>query len=277
MPTIDAQSVGAFFGERRESSGAMKIRIDNMFKRFSLPTGKQLNVLENLNFEIGEGDFLMILGESGCGKSTLLNLMAGLMPPTSGQIIVDDQEINSPHPTRAILFQQPALLPWLNVEQNISFGCRLRGERKNLDVRTRQLIEIMGLAGLEKIHPPELSLGQAQRVCLARALIGHPEILLLDEPFAALDTTNRSHLQEELIEFWQIEDLTVIFVTHDVDEAILMGNRIVLLGGRPTRVVAIYDVELAYPRDATDDAFYAMRNRILSKIRESFVGNRDIR
>lgn len=232
-----------------------------------------MEIIGKIDLNIKEGDFVIILGESGCGKSTLLSMIAGLMPLTSGEIRVDDEKVVSPHPSRSILFQQSSLLPWLNVEDNITFGCKLREDMDNLQFRVNQLIEIMGLSGSEKVHPPELSVGMAQRVCLARALIGHPEILLMDEPFAALDTFNRQHLQEELIEFWQIENFTAIFVTHDIDEAILMGNRIVLLGGRPCRIMEVFDVDLNYPRKMTDKAFFKIRSSILTKFRESLVNN----
>ncbi len=249
----------------------MKIRIEKISKTFHLPAGKQLTALEDISFSIKDGDFVIILGESGCGKSTLLSLLAGLMSPSSGEIWVDGMKITGPHPSRSILFQQPSLLPWLSVEENIVFGCRLRGEVKNLKFRVNQLIDIMGLSGFEQNHPSEISLGMAQRVCLARALIGHPGILLLDEPFASLDTFNRTHLQEELIEFWEIEKFTAVFVTHDIDEAILMGNRIVLLGGRPSRIVEIFDIDLSYPRDVTSKVFFDIRTSILKRLKEAFI------
>ncbi len=248
----------------------MKIRINNVNKTFRLPRGKEINVLRDISFTIKEGDFVVILGESGCGKSTFLNLIAGLLPITSGEIWIDNDKVKGPHPSRSILFQQPSLLPWLNVEDNIVFGCKIRGEVENLKIRTGQLIDIMGLTGFEKAYPHELSLGMAQRVCLARALIGHPGILLLDEPFASLDTFTRTHLQQELIEFWQVEEFTVVFVTHDIDEAILMGNKIVLLGGHPCGIIEIIDVNLNYPRDMTTRSFFLIRSAILKKLKEVF-------
>ncbi len=248
----------------------MAIRIENISKSYPLPTGKELKVLDNITFTIEEGDFVMILGQSGCGKSTFLNILAGLLPMTSGEIWVDDKKINEPHPSRSIIFQQPSLLPWLNVEDNVVFGCKIRGELDNLK-RVKQLIKIMGLSGFEKTYPPELSVGMAQRVCLARALIGHPEILLLDEPFTSLDTFNRTHLQQELIDFWQIENFTAVLVTHDIDEAILMGNRIVLLGERPCRITEIFDINLNYPRDMTNSSFFQIRTMILKKFKETLV------
>lgn len=195
--------------------------------------------------------------------------MAGLTPATSGEIYVNQKKITGPDPSRAILFQQPTLLPWLNVMDNIIFGCKLRGDTNELQFRARLLIDVMGLTGFEQTYPSELSLGMAQRVCLARALIGHPEILLLDEPFSALDTFTRTHLQQELLDFWQIEQFTGVFVTHDIDEALILGNRVILLGDRPCRVVDQFDIKMNYPRDPSHPMFFKYRNLILKKFREA--------
>lgn len=252
----------------------MTIYVKHIYKDFDLSSKKKIQVLEDISFTIETGDFVVILGESGCGKSTLLNLIAGLHPLSEGEIRVDNKVIDSPHPSRSILFQQPALLPWLNVEDNIMFGCKLRGEKKHPD-EIRQWIENIGLSGFEKTYPAELSLGMAQRVCLARALIGNPEILMLDEPFSALDTFTRTHLQKELTRFWQMKKFTAIFVTHDIDEAILLGSRIILLGGRPGRVIASFEVNMDYPRYMGDPSFFKSRTDILKKLRETLVGFRE--
>lgn len=213
---------------------------------------------------------MIILGESGCGKSTLLNLLAGMMSPTSGEILIDQRKVTAPHPSRILLFQQPSLLPWLNVEENIAFGCKIRGERDNLAHRIRHYIELMGLPGMEKIHPPELSAGMAHRVSLARALIGNPEILLLDEPFRSLDTFNSLRLMNELISLWKREHFTAVFVTHNIEEAIFMGNKIVLLGGRPTGIEEIFNIDLKHPRDITDEAFIQTRATIFARFKETY-------
>lgn len=254
----------------------MKIRMENIIKTFNLPTGEQLTVLEDISLAIEQGDFIMILGESGCGKSTLLNLLAGLLPLSSGEIWVDDRKVVSPHPSISMLFQQPCLLPWLNVEENIAFGCRIRGELDNLEYRVSQFIELVGLSIFSKSYPSELSVGMAYRVSLARALIGHPEIFLFDEPFASLDTFTRTRIQEELINIWLSERFTAVFVTHNIDEAILMGNKIVLLGGKPSRIKDIVDISLKYPRNITDESFFHSRTSILKKFKEAFVGNNSL-
>ncbi|MDM8536398.1 ABC transporter ATP-binding protein [Desulfobacterales bacterium HSG17] len=252
----------------------MTIKIDHIYKNYNLPSGQRLPALRNLTFEISAGDFVVVLGESGCGKSTLLNMIAGTEDVSEGEIRVDNNIIKGPDPSRSILFQQPALLPWLNIEENIVFGCKLRGDKKN-SKHVYEWIQTMGLSGFEKMYPAELSLGMAQRVCLARAMIGHPEILLLDEPFSSLDTFTRTHLQKELIDFWQVENFTGIFVTHDIDEAILMGSRILMLGGRPGRIIDMFDIDLGYPRDISHPLFIKLRTYVLKKLRQTLVGFRE--
>ncbi len=247
----------------------MSLRIEHISKIFSLPSGATLTVLNDISFIAEDGDFVVVVGESGCGKSTLLNLIAGLLPLTSGAILADNQKITGTHPSRSILFQQPSLLPWLNTMENIVFGCKLRGELNNLEERSEQLIEIMGLSGFENHYPHELSVGMAQRACLARALMGHPKILLLDEPFGALDSMNRTRLQEELIEFWAVENFTVIFVTHDIDEAIVLGNKIVVLGDRPAHIIEIFENKMNYPRDIFLPEFFDLREEILHRLRQA--------
>lgn len=252
----------------------MKIDIKNISKDFVLPNGKRYTSLGDITLGITRGDFVVILGESGCGKSTLLGILAGLAKASSGRILVDGKEVAGPHPSRAMLFQQPSLLPWLNVENNIAFGCKLRGELTNLKYRVSQFIELMGLSGFEKTYPSELSVGMAHRVCLARALIGSPEILLLDEPFGALDTFTRARLQEELINLWMSERFTAVFVTHDIEEAVFMGSRIVLLGGKPTNVSHIFENTLVYPRRLTDTHFNKVKLALMDRFKTAFGKNR---
>lgn len=222
-----------------------------------------------MDLTIEKGDFLVILGESGSGKSTLLNILAGLSSCTSGEILINGTPVDGPHPSRAMLFQEPSLLPWLSVEKNIAFGCKLRGETADLRYRVSQFIELMGLSGFEKTYPSELSVGMAHRVCLARALIGNPEILLLDEPFGALDTFTRTRLQEELINLWMSERFTTVFVTHDIEEAALMGTRVVLLGGKPTSVQGIFENTLLYPRRLTDYDFHNAKLSIMKRFKNA--------
>jgi len=252
----------------------LKIDVCNVSKSFSRFDGGENIVLDEISFSLNSGDFVTILGESGGGKTTLLNLLAGLEQPTSGEIFVNGMKVNGLHPSRSILFQQPVLIPWLTVKENVAYGCRLRGDLDNLEYRVYQFIEIMGLSGFENAKPASLSLGMAQRVCLARALVGGAEMLLLDEPFAALDTFTQAHIQEELINIWLSEKFTVVFVTHDINEAILLGNKIILLGGYPGSVRGVYDIDGPYPRSVNDHAFKAYRSEIMANLKEAHVGNR---
>lgn len=248
-----------------------KIQIRNIYKRFYLSKREQVTTLQDISLSISGGDFVVILGRSGCGKSTLLNIAAGTMLPSSGTVLVDGQKVADTHPSRIILSQQPSLLPWLNVEENIAFGCRLRGDLENLDERVRRHIRLINLTGFERYLPSELSVGMCQRVCLARAFMGRPDILLMDEPFGALDTFTRGALQEELINIWQRRGFTALFVTHDIDEAITTGNKVVLMGDTPGRIIEVFDIDLPYPRNAMDGSFLRVKREIMKKFKESVI------
>ncbi len=252
----------------------MNIEFEKVSKVYRSADGREKTVLQNISFSIDKGDFVVILGESGCGKTTLLNMLAGFEMPTSGRIMANGRQIRGIHPSRSMLFQQPALIPWLNVKKNVAYGCKLRGDLEQLDYRVNQFIEIIGLSGFEESKPGELSLGMAQRVCMARALVGHPTVLIMDEPFASLDTFTQAHIQEELINLWLSEKFTSVFVTHDIEEAIFLGNKIILLGGNPVGIMEIFIINDKYPRNFNSHAFNEHRNNILAKFKKSYVGNR---
>ena len=254
----------------------MKIKIEKVTKTYTKSKKSDHIVLKDITFSIDDGDFVIILGESGCGKTTLLNMLAGLEPPTSGKIFVDGQQISGIHPSRSMLFQQPTLIPWLNVKENVAYGCKLRGDTQQLDYRVRQFLEIMGLAGFSDAKPNQLSLGMAQRACLARALVGHPDILLLDEPFASLDTFTQAHIQEEMVNLWLSEQFTAVFVTHDIDEAIRLGNKIILLAGEPANIKDIFKINVEYPRDRNNPKFKEIRTKILERFKNSYLAKRSL-
>lgn len=254
----------------------MKIEIEKLTKMYNTSEKSHHIVLKDISFSIDEGDFVIILGESGCGKTTLLNMLAGLELPTSGKIHVDGQEIRGIHPSRSMLFQQPTLIPWLSVKENVAYGCKLRGDTKRLYYRVHQFLEIMGIAGFADAKPGQLSLGMAQRACLARALVGHPETLLLDEPFASLDTFTQAHIQEELVNLWLSEKFIAVFVTHDIDEAIRLGTRIILLAGEPADIKDIFKIDLAYPRDRNTPEFKEIRRKILERFKTSYLAKRSL-
>ncbi len=254
----------------------MKIEIDKLTKIYKKSKESDHIVLKDITFSIDEGDFVIILGESGCGKTTLLNMLAGLELPTSGKILVDGQQISGIHPSRSILFQQPTLIPWLTVKENVAYGCKLRGDTDKLDYRVHQFLEIMGIAGFANAKPSQLSLGMAQRACLARALVGSPEALLLDEPFASLDTFTQAHIQEELVNLWLSEQFTAVFVTHDIDEAIRMGNKIILLAGDPANITDIFQIQEDYPRDRNSTRFKEIHRKILERFKYSYLAKRSL-
>ena len=220
---------------------------------------------EEITLAIEEGELVCLLGRSGCGKSTLLHVIAGLERLTSGRVNVDGRAVNGPSHRRGLVFQQYALFPWLNVYQNVRFGLDARRTGLNNQRKDRavcDLLELVGLQGFEGAWPHELSGGMAQRVALARALVNEPEILLLDEPFNALDAFTRMSLQDELLRLVKQRGVTAVFVTHDIDEALYLGDRVVILTPRPGRVKEIVPVPLARPRDRNDPELLRRRDHV---------------
>ncbi|RLP09550.1 ABC transporter ATP-binding protein [Propionibacterium australiense] len=226
---------------------------------------KPLPVLDDVSVSIEPGRFVSLVGPSGCGKSTLLRLIAGLDTPIRGEIYADGHPVDGPDPSRGVVFQDPTLLPWLTVEQNIGLGPRVRGvaEREEERGRVDEMIEMVGLGGFRTAYPSELSGGMAQRAALARALVNRPRILLLDEPLGKLDALTRSTLQRDIVGLWQAQGFTGIMVTHDVEEALLLSDRVVIFSPRPARVIADLAVELDRPRAQDDPRFRELRRQIL--------------
>jgi NitT/TauT family transport system ATP-binding protein len=212
-------------------------------------TGDAVEALRDVNLTIRDNEFVTILGPSGCGKTTLLRCIAGLTGYDGGEVLIDGRRVQGPGPDRAMVFQSFALMPWASVLDNVMFGLEVRGVPRN-ERRTRAeaLIAKVGLRGFEKRYPRQLSGGMQQRVGLARALAVQPQILLMDEPFSALDEQTRRFMQEELLRIWEIDRTTVVFVTHSIEEAVLLGDRVILLGPRPGRVREVVGVPLTRPR-----------------------------
>lgn len=251
------------------------IKLDNVSKSFTTPQG-ELEVIKNLSFEVNAGESVAVVGPSGSGKTTLLNLLAGLDSPTSGRITVDGEPITGPHPQRGVIFQQYAVFPYLTVFQNAVFGLTLQVNKKPKAERERiahRYIELMGLKGFESAFPKTLSGGMKQRLAIARAYAVSPQILFMDEPFAALDAQTRALMQELILEIMAEEQKTVIFVTHSVEEAVFIGNRIVVVTARPARVHSVVDVPFGFPRDAdvkTTPEFMEIRREIEHLVREQY-------
>ena len=241
-----------------------RIVVRDLGKHFAdISRQEEVVALDGIDLDIGDDEFLTVLGPSGCGKTTLLNIIAGFDHPTSGDVRLDGEAILKPGPDRGVVFQEYALFPWLSVEQNVEFGLRERRVPKpQRRARVRDQIASVGLSGFERRYPQELSGGMRQRVAIARALVNDPKILLLDEPFAALDAQTRTLMQQELLRVWSAARRTAIFITHNIEEAILLGDRVVVMTARPGRIKEIVTVNLPRPRDVTSAEFNEIRRRI---------------
>lgn len=224
-----------------------------------------VHALKDINLTIKKGEFVSIIGSSGCGKTTLLRLIAGLDKPQSGKLLLDDEEIKAPDPKRGYVFQQGSLFNWLTVEQNIAAGLKARHIYRENKHKVAEYIEMVGLSGFEKAYSHQISGGMAQRVAIARALINDPEVLLLDEPMGALDSFTRADIQDKLLQLKKSNDATMILVTHDVDEAIYLSDRIVIMTPRPGKISEILEVHLEHPRHRGGTEFLAIRRNILEK------------
>ncbi|WP_348945234.1 ABC transporter ATP-binding protein [Chitinibacter sp. FCG-7] len=241
------------------------LNFKNIKKQYHVK-GETLEVLDGINLNIKPGEFVSIVGSSGCGKSTILRLAIGLDDDYQGEIELDGARIKGTSLKRGIVFQEHRLFPWLTVEQNV--GLALENSEFNAEERAKTIaehLELVGLKGFEKAYPYQLSGGMSQRVAIARGLVNRPEILLLDEPFGALDALTRANLQAELQRIWQTEGITMILVTHDVEEAVLLGDRVVVMEPRPGRIKRIVPVNVAHPRNRSDAALVAIKNDVLGE------------
>lgn len=246
---------------------ALILKIDGVSKSFArVETNDITNALENINLELRQGEFISLVGTSGCGKSTMLRLIAGLITPTYGQLTVNGQKIEGTSPDRGMVFQQPTLFPWQTVEQNLSFSFRMRGAYAENKDKVERILKVIGLENFRNDYPAQLSGGMAQRVALARTLICSPKILLLDEPLGALDAFTRMNMQDEILSMWRENRQLVVMVTHDVDEAIYMGTKVVVMDAHPGRVKAEIPIELEYPRNRSSSQFVEYRNQILDML-----------
>ena len=246
----------------------MSIEIKNINKSFD-GRGKNLSVLEDINLTIDDGEFVCLLGPSGCGKTTLLRLIAGLDNPTSGEVVANGEVVEKPSGDRAVIFQQYSLFPWLTVLQNVTFGLEMSGGSKEENIQAAErYLKSVGLIDFKDSYPHELSGGMKQRVAIIRSLLNHSPILLMDEPFSALDMQNRHKLQEQLIGVWKRFENTIVFVTHDVDEAVYLADKIVLLDKNPGKIAEVISVDLERPRKRESQEFL--------EIQESIVENLDM-
>jgi sulfonate transport system ATP-binding protein len=236
--------------------------VQNLNKIFPTPAGEVV-ALNEIGLQVEQGQFVTIIGPSGCGKSTLLKIVAGLDTNYEGTVLLNGRPIDGPSIEKGFIFQEPRLFPWLTVEKNIAANLSLN--KPEVRKRVDELIELVRLKGFEKAYPRELSGGMAQRVAIARALLRNPEVLLLDEPFGALDAFTRSHMQEVLLDIWQQNRTTMLFVTHDLDEAVFLGERVVIMNPRPGHIRGILPIDLPYPRKRSATSFQELRRKVLSE------------
>ena len=227
---------------------------------------QSLPVLDDVSFRVEAGEFVALLGPSGCGKSTLLRLVAGLDIPTAGQIAGNGQLIKGPDPSRVLMFQDPTLYPWRTVRANVGLGLEARGELKRNGHRVDEALRLVGLDGFATAYPHQISGGMAQRASLARALVNDPGLLILDEPLGKLDSLTRLQMQSELVRIWQDRGFTALLVTHDVEEALLLANRVIVVSDRPARIRADVPVPMAYPRHRDDPELVRLRREVLAEL-----------
>ena len=243
------------------------IEIERVSKIFATTDGQPTWAFQDVSLDVSAGEMVCVVGPSGCGKTTLLNLIAGFIEPTDGEIRLDGEPIRRPGPDRGVVFQEYALFAWLSARRNIEFGMRMRGvpnvERRR---RTDEYLKLIGLERAAERYPHELSGGMRQRIAVARALVNEPRVLLMDEPFAAVDAMTRAALQSELLRIWQKLKLAVFFITHNVEEAIFLSQRIVLMSPHPGQVQEIIPIELPYPRERGSSEFGALYARITAAL-----------
>lgn len=243
------------------------LEIENVSKSFAKVENDEVtHALNEINLRVKSGEFVSLVGPSGCGKSTILRLVAGLIMPTTGKLTVDGKEITEPSPERGMMFQKSTLFPWLTVEKNIAFSLKMQGKLKGNEDKVEHMLKVIGLESFRNDYPGQLSGGMAQRVALMRSLINEPDILLLDEPLGALDAFTRMNMQDEILKIWQEKEQLALMVTHDVDEAVYMGTRVIVMDSNPGRVVADIKVDEKYPRDRSSRAFVEYRNEILNRL-----------
>lgn len=258
----------------KEDNKHVTLKLEGVSKSFAKVENDEVtHALDNVDLTMESGEFISLVGPSGCGKSTILRLVAGLIHPTTGKVTVDGKEILEPDPQRGMVFQKPTLFPWLTVEKNIAFSLEMQGKLKGNEEKVERMLKVIGLESFREDYPGQLSGGMAQRVALVRSLINEPDILLLDEPLGALDAFTRMNMQDEILSIWRQRKQLAVMVTHDVDEAIYMGTRVIVMEANPGRIVADIKIEDEYPRDRSSASFVEYRNEILNTL--NFAGKKN--
>lgn len=242
---------------------ATKVKVINLVKKFD-----DLLVLDDISFEVKQGEFLCIVGPTGCGKTTFLNSLTKLYTPTSGEILIDDEPVNLQKNNLAYIFQEYSTFPWLKVSENIEYGLKIKSVPvKERAMRMQEMIKLVGLEKYADYYPNQLSASMLQRVVIARAFVTEPEVLLMDEPYGQLDASLRFHLEDELLKIWEKLGTTIIFITHNIEEAVYLGNRVLVLSNKPTKIKESITIDLPYKRNIADSKFVEYRNRITDLIK----------
>ncbi|NJM34169.1 MAG: ABC transporter ATP-binding protein [Rhodomicrobium sp.] len=265
---LERQTEGETIGKRQFRNDSGAIGIKDVTIAFGSGAARHVAVTD-VSIDIEPGEFVCLLGPSGCGKSTLLNSVAGYVAASSGEVLVDGAPVDAPGPDRGMVFQQYSLFPWKTVRENVAFGPMIMGRAQPYSIADT-MIAMVGLAKFGNRYPAELSGGMQQRVGIARALATYPKVLLMDEPFGALDSQTRHMMQESLLEIWSEFGITVLFVTHDIDEAVFLGDRVLIMSASPGRIIADIPIDLPRPRDpdiANDEAFLRLRRQCHDRIR----------
>lgn len=263
-------------GETRDmiDSRPVRVKIENVVKKFNGRNGEVV-ALNGVSMDIHDNEFICVVGPSGCGKSTLLNIIAGLVEPTEGKVYCDGREVVGTSSERGVVFQQYALFPWLTVQKNVMFALEMRGIKgKEAKEKSLEYLEMVDLVKFADSYPKELSGGMKQRVAIARAYAAEPEVLLMDEPFGALDAQTRTQLQSELLETWEKHNKTCFFITHDVDEAIILAQRVVIMSARPGRIKDVVDINIPYPRTQQtkmSKEFIELKNQVWEQVYQEYL------
>ncbi|WP_411842976.1 ABC transporter ATP-binding protein [Salinicoccus sp. HZC-1] len=247
----------------------MKVRLKQVNKSFQKGKNDSLNVLDNIDFNINEGEFVSLIGPSGCGKSTILKLIAGLDYPTSGEVLMNDKKIKGPGTDRVVVFQEGGLFPWMTVFENVTYGLlRKKMTKKEAEEKAMEGLKMVHLGNFIQSYPHELSGGMKQRVAIARALVMDPDVLLMDEPFAALDEQTRLVLHKELQSIWAETGKTILFITHNIREALTLSDRVLLMSTRPGAIKQEFTVQAARPRDPSDSNIVELERRVMHELEE---------
>ena len=272
LPSYKEQNEGVASRFRELHQRPVKLRVEGLSKTFQTPQG-QIRALHELSFDIHRREFITVIGPSGCGKTTLIRILAGLDFPTSGQVLLKGKKVDGPSAEQGMVFQDYTLFPWLTVKKNVMFGLEVKGvARMRAEAEASEWLEMVGLSKFAEVYPSQLSGGMKQRVAIARSLANRPEILLLDEPFGALDAQTRSSMQAYLLSIWRNVDVTIFFVTHDLDEAIYLSDRILVLRANPGEIDELIEVPVPRPRDPNQflsPEFLATKKRLEELIRPS--------